>query len=161
MKLRRVLFTFFAIFSLSLITWFVLSRIPDVSRAQTEQATGALPSASQMAAVAVLRLVNTAELRYHEKFHKYGTRTDLLDSGIPQQITDAMTQHMAERGMQGPRPDLSSAEPAPGYNFALYVAADGSHYLAALRDNSKEACAVSFYTDERGLILQAKAIGCR
>jgi len=41
MKLRRVFFTLLAIFSLSLITLFLRSRVPNVSRAQTEQSSSA------------------------------------------------------------------------------------------------------------------------
>jgi len=41
MKLTRVLFTFVAIFSVSVVAWFLLSRTPGLSRAQTEEGSSA------------------------------------------------------------------------------------------------------------------------
>ena len=41
MKLTRITLTLLGIFGVSLISWFMLSRIPNVSRAQTEEGSSA------------------------------------------------------------------------------------------------------------------------
>src|SRR5947208_4809283 len=96
------------------------SLTPTGGRSQQKEAASP-PTPGQMAAVTLLRLVNTAEARYHERLQNYATRSQLLESRIPQEITDQMKQRMKTPSPFAPPADLSSPDPAPGYSFALYV----------------------------------------
>ena len=122
------------------------------------------PSQPTRHAVALLRVVNDAESHYHTGSAAYATWDQLSKSGIPQGIVAQTEERLSKTGapeMARPRFNLDSPQPLPGYVLSLYLSADGSHYLCSLRDDGKEACGPSFFTDDSGLILQAKAIGCR
>lgn len=130
---------------------------------QARPATATHPTRNQVRAVALMRLLNTAEVRYNSKYQHYATRRQLLKSRIPQEITAGhRIARIEQRGLTGPPPDLESANPAPGYSFDLYVSPDGSHYLASLRPSSRNGpCGISFYTDQSGVIQLAKPLGCK
>lgn len=125
-----------------------------------EQAVPA-PTASQRRAVGLLRLLNNTEYKYRSQFQRFGTLNELLDSRIAQVVMDEMREGAKRHPGFQFSTDLTSSDPAPGYSLAVFVSPEGPRYLASLKDNSADACAPSFYTDDSGVILQARAIGCK
>jgi hypothetical protein len=112
-------------------------------------------------AVAIVRLINTAEvidcrtkdgkIDENEKFLPWD---ELLNASC---FKEAQSRVLFYPGNE---PSLSpGSEIVPGLELRLVVSANGSHYNLWLGEK-QDTCGFAFYSDERGLIYEAKPIGC-
>jgi hypothetical protein len=113
-------------------------------------------SGNPAAAIYVLRIVNTAEMNYRTRYGVFAAHGDLARS----QLLDTVKAQMTHPLVKSPFEVGRWEQPIPGFTFDVWVSQDGSHYLAALRNEGEDPCLPSFFSDEKGVILQASAIGC-
>lgn len=106
-------------------------------------------------ALRTVRLVNTAEAYVHRSQGKYVPWPELISSGALEQtgamnpdFSEAYSELNLEKG----------SELLHGFHFAMLVSSDGSAYKMSLGSN--ESCGIAYFSDERGIIYQGKALGC-
>jgi hypothetical protein len=102
-------------------------------------------------AVTLLRVINTAEMEHQRKQKHFATFAELVESG---------SLDVAGKGFGGAWNALifdrkATSEPLSGYAMHFTVDAAGKTYSVSLTDKSDYS---SFFTDERGLIFEAKPI---
>jgi hypothetical protein len=102
-------------------------------------------------AVTLLRVINTAEMEYQTKQRHFGTFAELVESGTldtaGKRFGNAWSALLFNR--------KATSEPLPGYTLHFTVDAVGKAYSVSLTDISNDS---SFFTDERGLIYEAKPL---
>lgn len=103
------------------------------------------------AAVALIRVLNTAEAAHQVRQNRFGSPSELAESGL----IDAIGKQF------GPAWDAKAfgqtvlPTPLAGYTMHFTLDAQGGSYSIAL---SSESDGTAFFTDERGLIYEAKPI---
>jgi hypothetical protein len=120
----------------------------------------AVPSAERARlAVEIVRYINTAEMDCRLKDGKLDENArffswdELLDAPFFGHMQDQFSQAHGQRFSPGP-------EIVPGLELRLVVSADGKHYNLWLGQKKDIDCGFAFYSDERGVIYEGKAIGC-
>ena len=103
------------------------------------------------AAVTLLRVINTAEMEHQAKQKHFGSFAELLDSGSLEAAGKRFGD--AWRALAFDRKAI--AEPLAGYAMHFTVDGEGKSYSVSLSDKSNYE---SFFTDERGLIFEAKPL---
>lgn len=150
-----------AIFASIVVAGLFLSLGYRATPASAQGSSQASQSGVPRNAVLLLRLINTAEMRFHNS-GTYANWSQLVRSGIPQEIMQEMSRRMGGVvGRPGDELSLASPQPVRGYSLTMDVAQGGRNYMCLLRDTSQARCRPSFYTDQRGLILEATPLGCK
>jgi hypothetical protein len=102
-------------------------------------------------AVTLLRVINTAEMEHQMKQKHFGTFAELVESGsldvAGKRFGDAWSTLSFDR--------KATSEPLAGYGIHFIVDAAGKSYSVSLTDKTNYS---SFFTDERGLIYEAKPL---
>lgn len=115
--------------------------------------------AKRSLAVNLLRAINTAEMNYRLNHGSYAPWDVLLTS---QEFTNVGMKWAAKNDPQLAELQLSKGpETLPGWSLRLDLNATGKGYDVILEDTTDKTCGYAAITDERGLIRQSKAIGCR
>ena len=102
-------------------------------------------------AVTLLRVINTAEAIHKVKHNRFGSLSELAESGS----LDAAGERYGRAWKPLAFDKNAVAERLPGYAMHFTLDGDGQTYSVALTDKSTYD---SFFTDERGLIYEAKPI---
>jgi hypothetical protein len=116
-------------------------------------------------AVNIIREINTAEvvdcrrkdgkIDENEKFKSWD---ELLNSPCFKQaqshFSGARFSHVNELSLS------PGSEIVPGLELRLVVSPDGKHYNLWLGQKLDVHCGIAFFSDERGVIYEGKAIGC-
>lgn len=124
----------------------------------------ASPSTSERNAVALLRIINTAESKYQATSGAFADWDQLSRSRIPEALMNEKAEQIKALGkVPPPLPlDVGAPQPLSGYSLSLYKSVDQAHYVCSLRPTANpDPCAASFYTSDDGLIQWAKTIGCK
>ncbi|HEY4740558.1 MAG TPA: hypothetical protein VIH76_08195 [Candidatus Acidoferrales bacterium] len=109
-------------------------------------------------AVGVLRVINTAELKYRQRNKVYASWSVLVTS---EEFTSLDRAWAAPQNSQLATAHFSDGpEILPGWALRLNLTADKQGYDILLEDTTDTDCGYAALTDERGLIRQSKAIGC-
>lgn len=107
-----------------------------------------------MLAIDLLRIINTAEVEYKVKHGAYASRNAPLGSDQFKGKCSAKIESMGKASIS------SGPEVLPGWTLRLNVTADGQGYDLLLED-TMDKCDFAAVTNERGIIRESKAIGCR
>ena len=105
-------------------------------------------------AVTAVRLINTAEANIHREKARYVAFPELASSGALKkaaEMNSAFASVLADL-------DLQNGVPMRGFDLTIIVSSDGGAYKLSLA--AKEDCGVAFFSDQRGIIYNGKAIGC-
>ena len=102
-------------------------------------------------AVTLLRVINTAEMAYQAKQKHFGTFAELVESGG----LDAAGKRFGDAWSALSFNGKATSEPLPGYTLHFTVDAVGKAYSVSLTNAPNDS---SFFTDERGLIYEAKPL---
>jgi hypothetical protein len=102
-------------------------------------------------AVTLLRVINTAEMEHQMKQKHFGTFAELLESGS----LDAAGKRFGDAWSALSFDRKATSDPLSGYGMHFTVDAAGKTYSVSLTDKSDDS---SFFTDERGLIYEAKPL---
>jgi TonB family protein len=144
---------------------FLLAVSIHVLRASGQAGTVSTPSAGskdqRSLAVGIVRLINTAEVI------DCRTKDGKIDEGekfLPwDELLNAPCFKEAQTRVIFTDFGISSLAPGPeivpGLELRLVVSADGKHYNLWLGQKDV-MCGFAFYSDERGVIYESKAIGC-
>jgi len=115
-------------------------------------------------AVDILREINTAEVICRIKDGKIDENEKFLpwDELLNAPCFKQAQSHFPRAGFsQVNKLSLSSGpEIAPGLELRLVVSPEGKRYNVWLGQKLEVACGFAFYSDERGVIWECKAIGC-
>jgi len=99
-------------------------------------------ASSKAHGVTAIRMVNTAEARFHAANKRYASWEELSHS-----------------------PALADAKPAvpDEYRLSIVVSGDGQQYALSMLDMSGDKCGRSFFSDQRGVIYKRRAyqLSCR
>lgn len=111
-------------------------------------------------AVGIVRLINTAEVDCRLKDGK----VDENEKFLPwDELLNAPCFKQAQSRVRFTHFNISSLSPGPeivpGLELRLVVSPDGKHYSLWLGQKG-DICGFAFYSDERGMIYEGKAIGC-
>lgn len=101
---------------------------------------------SRVIGVAAVRTIETAEVEHKAWHGAYASWDELYRAPDEQKRWERL--HLSA----GP-------EIVPGWELRLVASADGKHFELSL-SNASDECAVSFFSDERGMIYQGVALGC-
>jgi hypothetical protein len=119
-----------------------------VGHSQTQQRS---TQERRYGAVTLLRVINTAEMEHQAKQKHFGSFAELVESGsldvAGKRFGDAWSSLAIDR--------KAVSEPLAGYAMHFIVDAVGQSYSVSLTDKSNYD---SFFTDERGLIYEAKPL---
>lgn len=108
-------------------------------------------------AVTAVRAINTAEARFLDSNHRYGTFQELVTSG---QLANLHRLINAVHNTPAVNINASSEEDAvSGYKTQLIIAGSGNSYSLILRD-ATNSCDAAFFSDDRGIIFRGQAMGC-
>jgi hypothetical protein len=102
-------------------------------------------------AVTLLRVINTAEMEHQMKQKRFGAFAELVQSGS----LDAAGKRFGDAWSAVSLDRKATSEPLSGYAMHFTVDAAGKTYSVSLTDKSDYS---SFFTDERGLIYEAKPL---
>lgn len=102
--------------------------------------------------VNVVRLINTAEMKYKHAHGNYATWDELFRSGAISAREKPGTMFQGLNLSAGP-------EVTPGWVLNLVTPAGGQGYELSLRSVSDE-CGFSFFSDDHGIIYQGGWIDC-
>ena len=102
-------------------------------------------------AVTLIRVINTAEMEYRASKKHFADYVELRDSGA----LDTAGKRFGNAWSALPFDRKAVSEPLPGYEMHFTVDGTGKSYSVSLGDKSNYD---SFFTDERGLIYEAKPI---
>lgn len=102
-------------------------------------------------AVRLLRAINTAEADLRRSSGRY--------AGLRDVMTHAMVSSFGGQvALNGDEATFAPGEPVPARRLSLVVSTDSAHYSLGVVPT--EACGPAWFTSERGLIYQARALGC-
>jgi len=104
------------------------------------------------AAVALLRVINTGEAAHERRQNRFCSPSELADAGL----IGAMGKPFGPAWKAEAFRQAVLPEPLAGYTMHFTLDAGGRSYSVAL---SSESDGAAFFTDERGLIYEAKPIG--
>jgi hypothetical protein len=121
------------------------------ARLAHSQSQGSSSQDRQYGAVTLLRVINTAEMEHQMKQKHFGTFAELLESGS----LDAAGKRFGDAWSALSFDRKATSEPLGGYVMHFTVDAAGKSYSVSLTNKSDYS---SFFTDERGLIYEAKPI---
>ncbi len=121
------------------------------------------PHDQRMLAITIIREINTAEVvncRLNgdkiDETKQFLTLDDLLNAPCFKQAQSSFRgpneAQLSESLTAGP-------EIVPGLEFRLVISPDGKHYNLWLGQKRDVSCGFAFYSDERGVIYEGKAIG--
>jgi hypothetical protein len=113
-------------------------------------------------AVSIIREINTAEVvdcrskeRKIDENQKFLSWDELLNAPcFKQEQSRARFSHVNNLSLS-PGPEI-----VPGLELRLVVSPDGKHYSLWLGQKRDVHCGFVFFSDERGVIYEGKAIGC-
>lgn len=160
--MRRIFRTVAALAGLFLLAAAVSPLWPQtISAAKTT--TGS--SAEAIRAVNILRVINTAEVGTCRDDHgeagdnmRFRPWARLVNAPC---LKEAQSHFSGSRFAQAGKLSFSAApEIVPGLMLRLVVSPDGKHYNAWLGPKPDVRCGFAFYSDERGVIYEGRAIGC-
>jgi hypothetical protein len=138
-------------------------------RARTQTETVARPAVDSrveaLRAVNIIRVINTAEVvtcrtkdGNIDESAKFLSWDELLNAPC---FKEAQGHFSGGHFSQvGELPFSPAPEIVPGLELRLVVSADGSHYNLWLGQKQDVRCGFAFFSDERGVIYEGKAIGC-
>jgi len=92
-------------------------------------------------------VLNAAEVNFFRSNNRYATFPELVKSGNVGDVPTASLNLQAD------------FEPMPGFRLRLLLAPDGSQYALSLTRNTPE-CEVSLFSNESGIVYQAKSDEC-
>lgn len=121
------------------------------ARLARSQSEGRSIQSRKYGAVTLLRVINTAEMEHQTKQKRFGTFTELVELGS----LDAAGERYGHTWKALSFDRQATAEPLDEYAMHFTVDAAGKMYSVSLTDKSDYS---SFFTDERGLIYEAKPI---
>jgi len=98
------------------------------------------------------RLINTAEAQYKFANGHYADYRTLLDSG-------QLKQTVQHEFTLSPGDLESEVDPLPGYRLRLSLAPDAAFYQLSIVEKTGN-CGAGLFTDETGVILEGRAVGC-
>jgi hypothetical protein len=119
-----------------------------LARSQTQ---GRSSQDRRSGAVTLLRVINTAEMEQQMKQRHFGTFAELVESGS----LDAAGKRFGNTWSALSFDRKATSEPLAGYAMHFTLDAAGKAYSVSLTDKSDDS---SFFTDERGLIYEAKPL---
>jgi hypothetical protein len=96
-------------------------------------------------------VINTAEMEHQMKQKHFGAFAELVQSGS----LDAAGKRFGDAWSTLSFDRKATSEPLPGYAMHFTVDAAGKTYSVSLTDKSDYS---SFFTDERGLLYEAKPL---
>ena len=105
----------------------------------------------RLAAVTLLRAINTAEMAARNDQKRFVGFAELLDSGA----LDSAGKHYGNAWSKLQLDRTAGGQPLPGWEMHFTVDGNGKSYSLALSEKSSHD---SFFTDERGLIYEAKPL---
>jgi hypothetical protein len=102
--------------------------------------------------VTALRFLNTEQVNYMDKHHRFADRDQIQD-------------YLREEAPQALRKLQIDLEDPKSYELAMTTSADGQHYQITLQHNSdpndqNTRCQNAFFTDDAGLIYLGRPLGC-
>lgn len=162
--MKRILGLSVAILVLSLIGFIAFTPRFE-SLGSTAAATSVSPTSQAVKAVNIVRAINTAEVgtcrdksRNLEPNARFRSWADLVNAPC---FKKAQSHYSGKRfGDVGSLSLSSGPEIAPGLQLRLVVSRDGKHYNLWLGQKPEAHCGFAFFSDERGVIYEGKAIGC-
>ena len=108
-------------------------------------------------AIGLVRLINTAEMKYRNKQNSFATWEQLAVSPDFQELKE-------KSFCDDPKlKDINTGNPsqiAQGWQLRLLLGKDGKTYVVVLTNTTDQNCGFSFVSDEGGLIREAKLLGC-
>ncbi len=107
----------------------------------------------RLLAVNTVRLINTAESRYHFNHGMYAEFAELAKSREIEELGGAFQSVYTKLDLQ------AGSEPLPGFELRIVVAGDGKSYKLSLAEKEGK-CRWGLFSDDRGLIYHGKAIDC-
>lgn len=148
MLLRTILF-------LSFLWSPLAARNQNLANQTSEQKDAA--HAEQQLAVNVIRVISTAEVKYRHERGAFATWRELT-------ATDEFKEAVKHFSRGTPKlADAKWNDPSailPGWEARLLVPEDRQFYEVMITQTLDPNCALSFISDERGLIRRATALGC-
>ena len=127
------------------------------SATQAQSASTSDPEAERTA-VNLLRMVNTAEVRYEGNAgNKFAELNELVASPQFKSASDQFAHVDAKLG------SANFSDPAnvfTGWGLRLYLSPDSQHFVAVVSNDAKGQCAPMFVSDDQGLIRKAQTLGC-
>ena len=107
-------------------------------------------------AVAIVRLLSTAEIDSFRINHRYVTFAELVKSNqLTHTVMESPEHFSAFRSLNL----QSDSEPVLGYLLDLTVAPDGASYKLSLTHKAVN-CAPGLFTDEKGILYEGKPLDC-
>ena len=139
-----------------------------VLRATGQTVTATSPSADSsdpaMMAVNIIRVINTAEVSCRSKNGKIDENEKFLSWDqllIAPCFKQVQTQFSGKRFSNVNELSLSPGpEIVPGIEIRLVVSPEGKHYNLWMGQKREVNCGFAFFSDERGVIYEGRAIGC-
>lgn len=107
-------------------------------------------------AVNLVRLTNTAEMQEFQSKHRFLPWEDLFNSPAWRSARTQNEERFSLKGITLGR----APEVIPGFEMRLALGPGQSHYQLALISKESSSCGTSYFSDERGLIYEAKPMGC-
>jgi hypothetical protein len=149
-----------------MIAGCVLALSLHVRRATGQQVTLTAPATHDQAmlAVTIIREINTAEVAFCRE--KDGKTDENMKFLTWDELINAPCFKQARSHFRGPNSAQVNEsfspgpEIVPGLEFRLVISPDGKHYNLWLGQKREVNCGFAFYSDERGVIYEGKAIGC-
>jgi hypothetical protein len=151
----------FAIASVGLFL-FAVSVYTMRAKGQTEAVANpaAQTRTEAVRAVNIIRVINTAEVGtcrtkggHIDEHAKFLSWDELLDASCFKEAQRRFSQ--ASELSFSPGPEIVA-----GLELRLVVSPDGRHYNLWLGQKQEDRCGFAFFSDERGLIYEGRAIGC-
>lgn len=105
---------------------------------------------SRVAAVNVVRTLNTAEMEYRHSHNRYAGLEELKSSDEWPKTVERMKRFTSQENV----------EFVAGYDSSVIVDAQGKTYRISVKPKT-DKCQSSFFSDESGLIFEGKVIDCR
>jgi hypothetical protein len=104
---------------------------------------------SKLAAVNVVRTLNTAEMEYRHSHDRYAGLEQLKSSDEWPKVVEGMKRFTNQENV----------EFVAGYDTSVIADAEGKTYHISVKPKS-DMCQSSFFSDESGLIFEGKVIDC-
>jgi hypothetical protein len=122
----------------------------------SSHSAGSLPQSGsehekKFGTVTLLRVINTAEMEHYRGQKTYVGFAQLLGSGE----LDAVGKHYGDAWSKLQLDRTAGAQPLPGWEMHFTVDGNGNSYSVALSEKPNYE---AFFTDERGLIYEAKPL---
>jgi hypothetical protein len=153
---RRIIALFLSVF----LVGVSIHLLRAAAQEQAGKSTSGDSRGQRMLAVSIIRYINTAEASCQVKNgkrdenQKFLSWDELLNAPCFEQTRSLVRFYPANQ------PAFSSgSEIVPGLELRLVVSADGKHYNVSLGEKPT-GCGSVFFSDERGVIFEGKALGC-